>query len=345
LKPSPQAAEGASARDAEAHGMEETLTLQQLAGLEPWQWPDGTPRMLLSTLSDLGASEADLLVASVLAGDTAVIDDALAERLLALCADSDRGEELRCRAAISLGPVLEECDTFDFDDGHAAITESTFRRVLHELHALHQAAEVPEAVRRCVLEAAVRAPQEWHPAAVGTAWSSPDAAWQRTAVFCMRFVPGFEPQILEAMQQADDVVFYQAVLAAGSKRVQAAWDQVVALLSHPKVEKPLLLAAVDTVACLRPTAAPAELAALLESGDEDVVEAIHEALAMGSVNVEDDDGFLEDDVLADVEPGGAFLSGPPPAPGPAGQAVSQKVGRNEPCPCGSSKKYKKCCGS
>ena len=26
-------------------------------------------------------------------------------------------------------------------------------------------------------------------------------------------------------------------------------------------------------------------------------------------------------------------------------AVSQKVGRNEPCPCGSGKKYKKCCGS
>jgi SWIM/SEC-C metal-binding protein len=29
----------------------------------------------------------------------------------------------------------------------------------------------------------------------------------------------------------------------------------------------------------------------------------------------------------------------PPRP-----ASSQKVGRNEPCPCGSNKKYKKCCG-
>ncbi len=26
------------------------------------------------------------------------------------------------------------------------------------------------------------------------------------------------------------------------------------------------------------------------------------------------------------------------------QAVSSKIGRNEPCPCGSGKKYKKCCG-
>jgi SWIM/SEC-C metal-binding protein len=25
--------------------------------------------------------------------------------------------------------------------------------------------------------------------------------------------------------------------------------------------------------------------------------------------------------------------------------ISQKVGRNDPCPCGSGKKYKKCCGA
>ncbi len=27
------------------------------------------------------------------------------------------------------------------------------------------------------------------------------------------------------------------------------------------------------------------------------------------------------------------------------QAVSTKIGRNSPCPCGSGKKYKKCCGN
>jgi uncharacterized protein len=31
---------------------------------------------------------------------------------------------------------------------------------------------------------------------------------------------------------------------------------------------------------------------------------------------------------------------------PANQSVrSRKTGRNEPCPCGSGKKYKKCCGA
>jgi SWIM/SEC-C metal-binding protein len=27
------------------------------------------------------------------------------------------------------------------------------------------------------------------------------------------------------------------------------------------------------------------------------------------------------------------------------QVVSEKIGRNEPCPCGSGKKHKKCCGT
>jgi hypothetical protein len=31
--------------------------------------------------------------------------------------------------------------------------------------------------------------------------------------------------------------------------------------------------------------------------------------------------------------------------GPEPQRVSTKIGRNEPCPCGSGKKYKKCCGA
>jgi preprotein translocase subunit SecA len=36
---------------------------------------------------------------------------------------------------------------------------------------------------------------------------------------------------------------------------------------------------------------------------------------------------------------------PPAAMGSAGAAVAAKVGRNDPCPCGSGKKHKKCCGA
>ena len=30
---------------------------------------------------------------------------------------------------------------------------------------------------------------------------------------------------------------------------------------------------------------------------------------------------------------------------PANQPTRKKVGRNEPCPCGSGRKYKRCCGA
>jgi len=42
----------------------------------------------------------------------------------------------------------------------------------------------------------------------------------------------------------------------------------------------------------------------------------------------------------------ASVSGAPPsAPSPPIKRGTPKIGRNEPCPCGSGKKYKKCCGA
>jgi uncharacterized protein len=45
-------------------------------------------------------------------------------------------------------------------------------------------------------------------------------------------------------------------------------------------------------------------------------------------------------------PGAGFASGasPAPAPGPGPGERKKRVGRNDPCPCGSGKKYKQCCG-
>jgi uncharacterized protein YecA (UPF0149 family) len=38
-------------------------------------------------------------------------------------------------------------------------------------------------------------------------------------------------------------------------------------------------------------------------------------------------------------------SGSAPAAPPAASPALPKVGRNDVCPCGSGKKYKKCCGA
>lgn len=44
------------------------------------------------------------------------------------------------------------------------------------------------------------------------------------------------------------------------------------------------------------------------------------------------------------EDGGWLYSGGIVAP-PARQRIGQKAGRNDPCPCGSGRKFKKCCGA
>ena len=44
-------------------------------------------------------------------------------------------------------------------------------------------------------------------------------------------------------------------------------------------------------------------------------------------------------VMAQVAAGGTGDTGKQPA-----KTAGKKVGRNDPCPCGSGKKYKKCCG-
>ena len=47
---------------------------------------------------------------------------------------------------------------------------------------------------------------------------------------------------------------------------------------------------------------------------------------------------LEPDQPEDITDLEILLNPPKPA------VAEKKVGRNEPCPCGSGKKYKKCCG-
>ena len=140
--------------------------------------------------------------------------------------------------------------------------------------------DVPKEVRRRIVEASVRAPQDWHQDAIRAAYSSDDENWKLTAVFSMRWIRGFDDQILEALASADPEIHYQAVCAAGNWEVDAAWPLVVGLVNSEATDKPLRLAALDAVASIRPQEAGAILVNLTDSDDEDIVEASYEAMAM-----------------------------------------------------------------
>lgn len=282
-----------------------------LRNTPPWDWPEGTGAQLLRVLQDAAAAEEDRLLAAELAGDFTVIDDGIAAAFLAILRRPGESAALRGQAAVSLGPALECAETEGFEDPEEVpISARTFRAAQETLLSLYRDAGVPKEVRRRALEASVRAPREWHAHAVRAAYMSGDPEWELTAVFCMRFVPGFEEQIVEALRSDDSLVRCEAVRAAGAWGVEAAWPHLVRVLREGTPEKPLLLAAVEAVVGVRPEEAEELLAPLLHSPDGDVVEAAYEAVAMaeallggGGEDLEDED----EDFEGDDDGGGGFL--------------------------------------
>jgi uncharacterized protein (UPF0147 family) len=114
--------------------------------------------MFRKILIDQRATESDRLAAAELAGDFTVINDDLADALLAVVRSADEPVQLRAKAAISLGPVLEQVETDGFEDPDAvSITEGTFRNIQETLQQLYLDNKTPKEVRRRILEASVRA--------------------------------------------------------------------------------------------------------------------------------------------------------------------------------------------
>jgi len=189
------------------------MDLKTLKGMPPWDWPKDASKMFLGILRGDQADESDRLLAVELAGDFTVINDELVDALLSIVRNDKEPEMLRANAAISLGPVLGHADTDGFDDNSVPISEATFLGIQESLRKLYMDADVPKDVRRRILEASVRAPQDWHQDAIHAAYSSNDKDWKLTAVFSMRWVRGFDAQMLEALESDNQDVHYQAVCA------------------------------------------------------------------------------------------------------------------------------------
>lgn len=270
------------------------MDLKTLEETPPWDWPEGTNKFFLDILRNNQAEETDRLLAAELTGDFTVINDELVDILLLILQNGNESEKLRAKAVISLGPVLEYADTDGFEDpDDVPISEGAFRRIQESFRKLYMDAEVPKEVRRRILEASVRAPQDWHKGAIRAAYSSDDQDWKLTAVFSMRWIRGFNKQILEALGSDNEEIHYQAVFAAGNWEVDAAWSHISGLVSSNETDKPLLFAAIDAVASIRPQEAGVVLINLTDSDDEEIVEAAYEAMAMAEVS--SDEAFDEEE--------------------------------------------------
>ena len=272
------------------------MDLKTLIDTPPWDWPRDAGWTLRKVLVDHGANESDRLVAAELAGDFTVINDELADALLMVVCSADEPDQLRARAAISLGPVLEQADTDGFEDpDDVPINEPTFRNIQSSMEELYLDNSTPKEVRRRILEASVRAPETWHQNAIKDAYSSGDKEWMLTAVFSMRWVRGFDDQILLALKSDDLEIHLEAVITAGNWELDAAWSHVVALVNDAHTPKPLLLAAIDAVGSIRPAEAGEILVDLADSDDEEIAEAAEEAMAEAEIASGEEDDDEEDE--------------------------------------------------
>jgi hypothetical protein len=268
----------------------------------PWDWPSDAAESIRSVLVDGPSSAADRLTAVELGGDLVVMDDSMADALLSIVGSADQPTELRARAAISLGPTLEQSwiEGFDEDDPLAEppVTLEVFRRIQETLRQIYFDRNAPKELRRRVLEASIRAEGDWHGEAIAAAYAEPDQEWKLTAVFCMRYMPGFDAQILEALKSADPEIHVEALRSAGGRGLDAAWPHVAALLESEETGKELLLAAIAASAGIRPGEAIELLDELAESEDEEIAEAADEArdeALMFAREPEDEDEDEEDE--------------------------------------------------
>jgi hypothetical protein len=275
------------------------MDLTVLHAMDPWDWPKDMPEQLLKALTDDQLSSDDLMKAVEMAGEYCVINDDLALALLAIVGQANTTDKIRGVAAIALGPVLEDADTYGFDDPEdVPISEESYNTIQDTFEKLFFDIELPKEVRRRILEASVRAPQSWHNDAIRMAYADPDKDWQLTAVFCMRYVHGFKKQVLKALESTDHQIRCEAVRAAGAGEIHAAWSHIETLLTQKNTEKDLLLAAIDASVQIYPEQASALLTDLLDSDDDDIVDVVNEALAATGGQIYDDE---DDEVDGDED--------------------------------------------
>ena len=124
------------------------MDLKTLQDTPPWDWPRDAGKKFQEILIDHQANETDRLIAAELAGCLTVINDQLADALMAVIRRPDEPEQLRAAAAIALGPVLEQAETDGFEDPRDVmpITQRTFRTIQESLHKLYFDNSIPKEV-------------------------------------------------------------------------------------------------------------------------------------------------------------------------------------------------------
>ncbi|ROQ92290.1 HEAT repeat domain-containing protein [Desulfosoma caldarium] len=256
------------------------MDMEALYDRPSWEWPQGTKEKLVTLVHSTKAPTEDREIAAELLSDISVMDDHVAHILLNIAANPNENPSLRGTAAVALGAALEYVDVEGFDDPEEnPLSQEAFKHIQQTFYKLFHDPRTPEDVRRHVFEGSVRAPLEWHREAIAGAYASKDDDWKLTAVFAMRWVDGYEREIMESLNAKDPDILYQAVCAAGAWGISEAASVLEEILQSEEIDEDLLFATIDAVATVMPERAPEVLGDLRNSDDPDIVDAVEDALS------------------------------------------------------------------
>lgn len=275
------------------------MSLSDLEQIPSYEWPDSAGAEIVRVITDRTAHADDRLLAAHLAQEYPGINDLMMGALSGVAGNQAESPELRSSAAIALGPAFELADldglAQGLDDDGLPCTPEAVNSAKAALRAVFDDKNAPDEVRRSCLETLAHAPQDWHAGAVRAAYADASNDWKLTALFCMRFITGFEDEILAALTSKDEHQRLEAIGAAGEQELQMAWPHVQAILKDSQADKLFVLAALGALPMLAPS--PEIVMAILElhlaSADPEILEAATEVLDM--LSEDDDDDWADDD--------------------------------------------------
>jgi len=251
-----------------AKTLEEALELLESGWGDPW-----SARSAL--LEALGSEESELRARALDYTSELVDSDEVARLHLEILADEAETPEIRAKAAIALGPALELCEYGWWDDvtDPPPLTQSFFDELEDRLRRLYHSADTPKLVRRRVLEAAVRAPEDWQYGAVRAAWNGRDLEWRKTAVFGMGYLGGFSELLSEALEAEDPELLAEALYAAaGRNDVPGLKSRLLGLAVDESADEVVRLAAIAGLRYVESHRARNILRKLRGHDDEDIAE-------------------------------------------------------------------------
>lgn len=199
--------------------------------------------------------------------------DRMALRHVELVEDPGEETRVRVRAAEALGPVLESAR--DRARGGRAkgspISAEGYRRIQRRFERFYRSAQAPKIVRRRVLEASVRSPEDWHRGAIRAAWNSADPAWRRTAVTAMGRLVGFREVLAEALEDEDPGVVCRALRAtAGRDDISGVPETFIEYATAPDHPCECRLAAIEALRFVQSRRAREVLSHLTHSRDDEI---------------------------------------------------------------------------